>query len=621
MSLHPARRTPTLVPLLVLAVTAVAGPAAASAPGTVQPPVPPVTSSAAANWALGRQLLADGHTQDAVAYLHLAYRAEPDEPAVALDFQQALAAAGAVGDAIGVLDRLIAAHPDSLDWRLRRSSLQLRAGQTEKALADLEEVRNQGGATAEVLSAEAQILARMGRTGQALDVYRDGLLRLPEDAAHLYLGMADVYQQAGQTDQVPPLMEKAIGEHPRDPGLRLVLIRSLAALDRHDEALAAARQADADLPADAAGPEPGYDPATGDNLVMPDAEAPTVPVPADGFQVELADFYARQGQTDQAVAVLDPMWQAGTLGEQPSLWLARLLLGSARLEEAAGLVATINDRWPSSARGWFLRGRLAENRGDWPAAVTFHRKAAGLAERDPEIRVALVRSMLVAFERELTVRDPDAAAQAVRDDLEKQALATLTLIPEGDSQGQLVLGYAFRALGQLDRAAERFGLAADDKGLRRTALIQQSICLDESGHPGKARQALETLHRDLPDDPEVANSLGYFLAEKNEDLDKAATLVGQALAAEPGNGAYLDSMGWVLHRQGKQDEALDHLIRAVNVLPEDPVILEHLGAVLQALGQFEQASATFARALAAGGDPARLEPAIAAADSALGRRP
>ena len=606
----PQRRHLTACILCLLLV--VAGPARAQ--GTADDGVP---VGAAANWAVGERLLADGDARGALPYLHLAYRAEPDEPRIALGFQEALAAEGYLNDAIGVMDRLVASQPDSVSWRLRRSSLQLRAGRPELALEDLEAVRNSGEASLEVITAEARILAETGRTGQALDIYRDGLARFPDQGAGLYLGMADVMQQAGEPAGIPPLMEEAIAAYPADPGLRLVLLRALAALSEDEEALAVARRADQDLTA--AEPAPVFDPDTGEALV-PEAGPPTtIPVPADGFQVELADFYARHGRTAEALAVLEPLAAAGDLDLQPSLWLARLLLGTGRVEEGAALVEDINTRWPDAARGWYLRGKLAEDRGDWPAAVAFHRQAVALAERDPELRVALVRALLVVHERELAVRDPDAAGLALRDDLRTQATAALTLIPDGDHQGQLVLGYAFRALGDLERAAQRFELAGGSPDLRRTALIQQSICLDEAGRPGRARMALETLHQEFPEDPEVANSLGYFLAEKGEDLATAEKLVLLALAAEPGNGAFLDSMGWVYHRQGRQDEALDYLIRAVNVLPTDPVILEHLGTVLLALGQPQEARNAFVRALEAGGDPPRLETAIAAADSAAGR--
>jgi len=130
------------------------------------------------------------------------------------------------------------------------------------------------------------------------------------------------------------------------------------------------------------------------------------------------------------------------------------------------------------------------------------------------------------------------------------------------------------------------------------------------GQVDKARRELELLQEQFPRHPEVANSLGYFLAEKGTDLDQAEQLVAISLSAEPGNGAYLDSMGWIHYRNGDLEKALDFMIQAVNVLPDDPVILEHLGMVLKGQGKNEEALGILQRSLAQGGDRERLTAVI-----------
>ena len=91
------------------------------------------------------------------------------------------------------------------------------------------------------------------------------------------------------------------------------------------------------------------------------------------------------------------------------------------------------------------------------------------------------------------------------------------------------------------------------------------------------------------------------------------------LAAEPGNGAYLDSMGWIHYRNGNFERALDFMIQAVNVLPDDPVITEHLGMVLKAQGQAGEALDMLRRALALGGDRERLQAVIAELENAAAK--
>jgi tetratricopeptide (TPR) repeat protein len=575
--------------------------------------VPPGIAS---GWIVGHRLLEEGNSADALPYLHMAYRAHPDVIVIAMDFQTALASEGYLRDAINVMDTLVAAYPDSQTFLLRRSALNLSSGKSDKALEDLRTIRRQGNASVEVLAAEASILASDGKTGQALDVLRDGLHLHPDRGRDIYLEMARILRQADETGAIPGLMDEALVEFPDEPMLWLVKIRSLAALSRPTEARAAAQEADhhfSTLPA-----APGSDLPDDPSLMESTAGTHQYPgLPNDSFAVELADYYAQNNQIDQALAILKPLSDQGELALTPSLWLGRLLLGSGREEEGVELVERILAQWPASGRGWYLRGKVDEGSGDWEKAIPHYRRAVELDPYDPEIRLGILRAMLIAWERDLRSEIPDSTQEKKIVEFRDHAMVASTLVPEMDSEGQMMLGYSFRALKDLDRAAWRFELAAENPDLRLTALIQKSISHDENGEFAKARSALELLRQEYPKDPEVANSFGYFLAEKGQDLDLAEDLIREALSSDPGNGAYLDSLGWVMYRNGRFEESFDYLIQAVNVLPDDPVILEHLGIVLMNLEQNAEALDVLERALNLGGDSERISALISTVKSTL----
>ena len=69
-------------------------------------------------------------------------------------------------------------------------------------------------------------------------------------------------------------------------------------------------------------------------------------------------------------------------------------------------------------------------------------------------------------------------------------------------------------------------------------------------------------------------------------------------------------------KRGDGEAALPHLERAAAGLPQEPLVLYHLGAAQHALGQPEAARASLERALAAAG-PATPEAAMAEARSLL----
>ncbi|MFN7086628.1 MAG: tetratricopeptide repeat protein [Burkholderiales bacterium] len=99
---------------------------------------------------------------------------------------------------------------------------------------------------------------------------------------------------------------------------------------------------------------------------------------------------------------------------------------------------------------------------------------------------------------------------------------------------------------------------------------------------------LRQLIRLQPDHAHAYNALGYTLADRNERLPEARELIEKALALAPDDPFIMDSMGWVLYRLGRHREALDYLQRAFGLRP-DPEIAAHLGEVLWADGQREQA--------------------------------
>jgi Tfp pilus assembly protein PilF len=107
----------------------------------------------------------------------------------------------------------------------------------------------------------------------------------------------------------------------------------------------------------------------------------------------------------------------------------------------------------------------------------------------------------------------------------------------------------------------------------------------------KVEDAIARLRQALalsPNDPYIQNALGYTLVDHETEIDEGAALIAKALEKKPTDGAILDSMGWALYRQGKTEEALPYLRKAMRAHP-DPEVAAHLGEVLWQLGKFEEA--------------------------------
>jgi tetratricopeptide (TPR) repeat protein len=99
------------------------------------------------------------------------------------------------------------------------------------------------------------------------------------------------------------------------------------------------------------------------------------------------------------------------------------------------------------------------------------------------------------------------------------------------------------------------------------------------------------------DHPQVLNYLGYSMVEKQINLAEALDMIERAVAARPDSGFIVDSLGWVLYRLGRYDEAVAHMERAVELMAVDPVVNDHLGDVYWAVGRKREAEFQWSRAL------------------------
>ena len=99
-----------------------------------------------------------------------------------------------------------------------------------------------------------------------------------------------------------------------------------------------------------------------------------------------------------------------------------------------------------------------------------------------------------------------------------------------------------------------------------------------------------------PSNAAALNALGYTLADRGERLEDAYNYIKRAYELSPGDFYILDSMGWVLYRLGRLDEAIDFLRKAID-LRDDPEVAAHLGEVYWVMGDEKAAKKIWETAL------------------------
>ena len=166
--------------------------------------------------------------------------------------------------------------------------------------------------------------------------------------------------------------------------------------------------------------------------------------------------------------------------------------------------------------------------------------------------------------------------------------------------GHFILAQILAQASKYPEAAEKFEQILRDFGdndnvARRVRYILSNI-YTQLDQMAKAEKALEEILEQSPDDETANNDLGYLWADQGKNLEQAEKMIRKALELyaskrEPGqpekNAAYLDSMGWVLYKLGRPEEALKYLEEAVAEKEgdEDATIVDHLGDVYMRLKQ------------------------------------
>lgn len=104
-----------------------------------------------------------------------------------------------------------------------------------------------------------------------------------------------------------------------------------------------------------------------------------------------------------------------------------------------------------------------------------------------------------------------------------------------------------------------------------------------------------------PDYPLVLNNYAYYLALRGEHLDKAEQMSRQSLLREGDNYTYVDTYAWILFCQGRYDEAVEHIDKAVKLMLDagepEANILEHAGDIHFKAGQPSEALELWKEAL------------------------
>jgi tetratricopeptide (TPR) repeat protein len=331
---------------------------------------------------------------------------------------------------------------------------------------------------------------------------------------------------------------------------------------------------------------------------------------------------------------LEVIYNEATLYEDQGRYLDGIRVASEAVAALKGRAEVTPGRRRNLAVLYQLLGRLHNGAEDHAAAVASFQELQRLGP-DEDLRARLLiidsyraardlprafeeaRQAVAAYPNDRTLRINQAHLYAGngQPEIASQSLRSLLNRTPSDVEIHINVAQVFLENRRYAEAEEAIRLAesmqqphvAERIGFLWGSFYERQQMFEE------AERAFEGVLAANPRNSAVLNYYGYMLAERGVRLDEAVSLIARALAEEPANASYLDSMGWAYFKQDRLIEAEEYLRKAVNRSASNPEILEHLGDVLARSGrtdlaaiQWEKALVEWRRALPAEVEPERI---------------
>jgi tetratricopeptide (TPR) repeat protein len=305
------------------------------------------------------------------------------------------------------------------------------------------------------------------------------------------------------------------------------------------------------------------------------------------------DTLLRLDRMDEARQELDSMRSDPSVRDEADLRLGKLAYQFGDMTEAGRRFGSLMSSQTAAGEAFFYLSSIAEREGRTDLALEGYSKLVEMGG-GLMVRGRAARLLMKKDDRTAAFRMLDEAAQKERSEALDVEFAKAALLEDS--------GKPSEAIALLQLALERF---PDHPGLRyQIALVQ-----DKAGMTRESVRNFENLLKDRPDDASLLNALGYSLADRNQKLPRAESLIRKALESSPDNPAFLDSLGWVRFRRGDAAGALPYMERAYRIFP-DAEIASHWGEILWTSGKQSEARALWARSLARSPDSKPLRATI-----------
>lgn len=300
----------------------------------------------------------------------------------------------------------------------------------------------------------------------------------------------------------------------------------------------------------------------------------------------LADVYLDQREFEKALELYQKLLRKEKDNSEVKLRVAIAYYGqiqrdSTFIEKAKPIFEEVSQATPNDWRPYWYLGIIAATEHRDSVASKYLERVTQLAEWNGDAWYYLGTSYFDKGQYQKLLETMERAKKA---------------IPK-DHRVYFLIGLAYTRLNQQEQAVAMLRQALELKPDDLNTISTLALTLD-----GLKRftESDELYEKALKVDPKyhlVLNNYSYSLAERGLQLERALQMALDAIAQEPENASYLDTIGWVYYKLGRHKEAEQYIGKAVAIGGASAAVYEHFGDIYFKLGDKEKAEKFWKQAL------------------------
>lgn len=461
-------------------------------------------------------------------------------------------------------------HAEALSYL---GQLHFQSGEFEEAAQTFRTLRQLTPNAVRVYYYEGQALSQSGKHAEAIAILEDGL-KIRDDIPDYLSLLGELYERVGQTDKAIEFYGE-VQRETGDPRIARRVAEILIENERSEEAIPLLEQMVDKHPQEddlrmslgkALRLEQRYEEAV--EVLESLAEKDRYDLEAN---YELALSLASLGEREKAIDRFNYLLGISDGEQIQSIFKANLAIlyeESHQFEKSIDLLQEVVESNPESLDNK-LRLVYALQAGEkFDQALTLANDLAREHPSNPYVLIARAQALS-------DVGNLDEGLEFLEGQQEHFQDRQLYFI----ARAQL-----FTRKKQFDRAEEAIRNGLEEFPESERLRYQLGAILERQDRYDEAEQQFKALLEEDPDLANVLNYLGYMLADRGVRLQEALEYLVKAVDLDPYNGAYLDSLGWAYFRLDELEKAELYLQKAHRMAGPDPVILEHLGDLYVKLG-------------------------------------